>query len=77
MDRVNVGGRIDLIPCLFSGDHSAGMWDDINRVTRKNKAKGRRNAERALYTMGCRCQELERMVRQLSERVRNIDPEHR
>jgi len=38
--------------CIFSGKDSQSLWDDINAV--KNEA-----VNKALYHLGCKCQELE------------------
>lgn len=54
---------------IFSGDGSEPLWDDINRVFgKRGRKKLRRQVWRALYAMGCRCQELETRVEELKKR---------
>jgi hypothetical protein len=52
---------------IFSGDKSKKFWKLINRLTKKKSRKKRKRlAWRvmiALYAMGCKCQELEALVR--------------
>lgn len=46
---------------IFSGDNSRKMWDEIN------SARTIADLRAALYSLGCRCQELEAEVRKLQE----------
>ena len=43
---------------IFSGDDSRLMWDEINSI--KNE-----KVQDALYSIACKCQELEAVVRKL------------
>jgi hypothetical protein len=51
---------------IFSGEDSIDLWDDINAVKK-------RKIHDALYTLGCRCQELESVVHQLEERIAELE----
>lgn len=46
---------------IFSGDNSRELWNEIN------SAKTISHLRAALYSLGCRCQELEAEVRKLQE----------
>lgn len=48
---------------IFSGERSTGFWETIN--------KGRKRD--ALYAIGCRCQELESLVRELMRRIEKLE----
>ena len=49
---------------IFSGDSSVRLWADINRVG---------DTGTALYSLGCKCQELESLVRKLEARVAELE----
>jgi hypothetical protein len=60
LERNKVKGKLKPI---FSGDESKNLWESINKITKiKKKKKIRDAAWGALYTLGCRCQELETRV---------------
>ena len=45
---------------IFSGDASVPLWDAINKCSKRN-----RTVWNALYTMGCKLQELESEIEKL------------
>jgi hypothetical protein len=49
---------------IFSGANSKRLWEDINNIEDVK-------IHRALYHLGCKCQELEALV--LKDKVRHID----
>ena len=58
--------RINEQPYIFSGDDSRTLWKDINRVSKHNRKD--EDIHSALYHLGCKCQELEAIVRRLVEK---------
>jgi len=56
-------------PRIFSGEDSTELWDLINSITDKKNRKSRKKLASKLweviYTMSCKCQELEDEVRKL------------
>jgi hypothetical protein len=53
---------------IFSGDNSKDLWKVINKVAKKkSKKKLARAACKAIYLLGCKCQELETEVERLKE----------
>lgn len=55
---------------LFSGDNSKEMWDKINATETASHLFGLREATHdALYTMGCKLQQLEHIIEQLNDRT--------
>lgn len=51
---------------VFSGKQSKTLWKDIDRMKR-----GR--TRWALYSLGCKCQELEELVRRLERRIAQLE----
>lgn len=56
---------------IFSGLNSELMWKYINahRITQNTR---RDDTFEALYSLGCRCQELEAVVRRQGERIEHL-----
>lgn len=52
---------------VFSGKNSTDLWKAIN------KTKGKKKTHLALYSLGCRCQELEEIVRRLESRIARLE----
>lgn len=45
---------------IFSGDESVELWKAINKISKKKKRKKIAKAvEKAIYLLGCKCQEFE------------------
>jgi hypothetical protein len=61
----------DKTDMIFSGDASKSLWKDIWKVKRRRK-KIARAAFNALYHLGCKCQELETKVQQLTDAMRQL-----
>lgn len=54
---------------IFSGDESKQLWKAINSISKKKKRKKiAKAAERAIYLLGCKCQELESELARRQER---------
>lgn len=67
---------------VFSGERSRPLWRFINAVKKCNRKGdpvgfGQWNVWVALYTLGCRCQELEAKVDRLERRVTERAPKQR
>ena len=58
----------DRKPAIFSGPASVAMWDAIGEEER-----GAGLTAGALYQLGCKCQELEALVRRLAARVEDLE----
>jgi hypothetical protein len=56
---------------IFSGEESKKFWKLINRISKKKSRKKLKKLSfriwYALYTMGCKCQELESLVRKTNK----------
>lgn len=53
---------------IFSGDESKQLWKAINSISKKKKRKKiAKAAERAIYLLGCKCQELESQLERIDE----------
>lgn len=57
--------RNDVTP-IFSGDTSQDLWAKIGRL-------GWEDAGKAIYTLGCKCQELEALVRKSLARIEALE----
>lgn len=56
-----------------NGTGSTDLWKAINKVRKKRRRKKiARAAGRAVYILGCRCQELEEVVRKLEAEVQKL-----
>ncbi len=61
---------VEAVPYIFSGEKSHDLWQEIGKISKKKrKKKIAWQAHLAIYTLGCRCQELESLVRNLESRL--------
>lgn len=58
---------------IFSGQNSTGMWESINSFSVKEDENLENRLWDALYTIGCRCQELETVVDNLERRIIELE----
>jgi len=57
---------------IFSGDASLMMWDEIN-ATYDNNDDDNNDVHYALYNIGCKCQVLESLVRELEKKIKDLE----